>query len=1145
MSILTPSFVLFVVLGWFVPLSINQCSDNSDCNLNGYCTEAAGMCICNPGWWGKKCQFCRLRLDQESGVITDGDGKYANPSKCSWLIESQRPNSTIHLDFEEFATECNWDHLYIYDGKSVQSPLIAVISGLIKDKSKEEYSDGQVLKLQAKSGAAFLYFYSDKNYVEDGFRIKYSISEDCSAKCSFHGYCDKHKNCVCDAGWTGSNCNVQTCIAACVNGYCNNATRLCDCNAGFTGASCNMTGDRGHWVQHSSKGQDLIQGRASHASVVLGDYMWVFGGFSFNSEPLENLNRYHIPSDSWEVVSPATNSSESPSGRYAHSIIVHNSSLYVFGGRKEQKATSELWSFDTRTLHWHLLPSQGDSPLSVAGHTATLVDSKMIILFGYGPERGYTDKVQEYDLETGFWTVYDTPNDIILPTYGHSSVYVPAQGLIYIHGGFTWNGARDELSTALTSYNPITRTWKCLKQSSVPRYLHSAVLLGDTMLVFGGNSHNGSAQLQSNLPCFSMDFLAYDMACDEWRKIPESGILKAAGRYGHTALLVNRTMYVFGGFQGIVFNDILSFTPGPCDLIKDKGTCETHANSSDCMWNDSTSSCLGPGQCVQPQISAEQKCSEFDKSCSRCTSSLHGCTWCNDFCVKGKCPGGKQKNFNSPAECRRKGYDSKLTLCQGQTCEERLCHNVSSCHDCTSKARCMWCESQKQCVATTAYAVNFPFGQCRGWVQSLTDHCTAVSCSGMKTCDDCHTLPGCGWCDDGSETGLGQCMEGGDDGPFTKPTNTSVNQCPVDRWYFIECPDCQCNGHSKCINKNICKKCQHQTDGPHCEKCAVGHFGDAKNGGTCKGCDCNGHAETCDAGTGACECLARWVTGKHCESCEEVEDNTEIVGNATNGGHCYNKLASNYEYTFNVSNKTSISFLNTPEQDDIDVKVEVEIKSGEKALLNLSISSDVTEEETLVALREIGEYEQVFSYEVFKFGGRDRFTFKVYVYNIKGFVSLQISFTQTRKFLILNFFITFFACFFSLLFVVALIWKIKVRYSNYVMARQRVEEMKLMASRPFAKVCLAFSDSKQVKTCNKKPSSAIAIQPMENHDAAVGVFMMRLPGAEGGFTPIGQIGICCATALGTRGDPVPQSHPFHMAGRTIVKRSSMVRSCCL
>lgn len=56
-SILTLSFVLFVVLGCLVSFS-NQCDKNSDCK-NGYCT--AGMCICNPGWWGSLCQFCRLR----------------------------------------------------------------------------------------------------------------------------------------------------------------------------------------------------------------------------------------------------------------------------------------------------------------------------------------------------------------------------------------------------------------------------------------------------------------------------------------------------------------------------------------------------------------------------------------------------------------------------------------------------------------------------------------------------------------------------------------------------------------------------------------------------------------------------------------------------------------------------------------------------------------------------------------------------------------------------------------------------------------------------------------------------------------------------------------------------------------------------
>lgn len=43
---------------------------------------------------------------------------------------------------------------------------------------------------------------------------------------------------------------------------------------------------------------DLIQGRSSHASVLLGEYMWVFGGYSFNTEPFDDLIRYslnHIP----------------------------------------------------------------------------------------------------------------------------------------------------------------------------------------------------------------------------------------------------------------------------------------------------------------------------------------------------------------------------------------------------------------------------------------------------------------------------------------------------------------------------------------------------------------------------------------------------------------------------------------------------------------------------------------------------------------------------------------------------------------------------------------------------------------------------------------------------------------------------------
>lgn len=36
-----------------------------------------------------------------------------------------RPNTILRLRFNHFATECSWDHLYVYDGDSIYAPLLA------------------------------------------------------------------------------------------------------------------------------------------------------------------------------------------------------------------------------------------------------------------------------------------------------------------------------------------------------------------------------------------------------------------------------------------------------------------------------------------------------------------------------------------------------------------------------------------------------------------------------------------------------------------------------------------------------------------------------------------------------------------------------------------------------------------------------------------------------------------------------------------------------------------------------------------------------------------------------------------------------------------------------------------------------------
>lgn len=84
------------------------------------------------------------RLSGPSGYIHDGLGNYSVGVKCSWLIDVRKNKSnvgsagsslrfpfeeepvSIRLHFEEFATECSWDHLYVFDGDSVESPLLGV-----------------------------------------------------------------------------------------------------------------------------------------------------------------------------------------------------------------------------------------------------------------------------------------------------------------------------------------------------------------------------------------------------------------------------------------------------------------------------------------------------------------------------------------------------------------------------------------------------------------------------------------------------------------------------------------------------------------------------------------------------------------------------------------------------------------------------------------------------------------------------------------------------------------------------------------------------------------------------------------------------------------------------------------------------------
>lgn len=61
--------------------------------------------------------FCRL--NSTTGWLADALGNYTVDTKCTWLVEAPEAGATIRLHLKEFATECGWDHLYVFDGDSV------------------------------------------------------------------------------------------------------------------------------------------------------------------------------------------------------------------------------------------------------------------------------------------------------------------------------------------------------------------------------------------------------------------------------------------------------------------------------------------------------------------------------------------------------------------------------------------------------------------------------------------------------------------------------------------------------------------------------------------------------------------------------------------------------------------------------------------------------------------------------------------------------------------------------------------------------------------------------------------------------------------------------------------------------------------
>lgn len=1183
--ILLINLIELIVSHSISPSSPSTCGDVL-C-FHGQCRD--GRCICDNGWQGSACHRCggRIKLDASSGYISDGIGNYSTDLQCTWIIESGEENATIRLQFVHFETECSWDHLYIFDGDSVFSPVLAAYSGIL-------VREGQVFQLipeiTAHSGRAYLYFYSDAAYNMSGFNISYSINT-CPKNCSQHGVCvGGGLGCTCDAGYDGEACDRVICPNDCSgHGVCDKEQHKCNCDYDYVGSDCSQAQYEGYWsVVNAIK---KVKGRALHQSILYQNSMFVIGGEYYDSDQF--LMKFDFKLKKWEDIRPHIDSHLPPLERFGHSVVLYEDKLFMFGGMiKNGSITHELWSFDIKKEIWELLDNtisyyqyqcftQFCSPLSVLGHTATLVDNTMIIIFGYNPVYGYLNNVQEYSFVTKMWNLVETRGAFVKGGFGHSSTYDYTTKLIYVFGGYHSLGSSDTvLVDLLYGYNPRHKSWILLNPSQSPRYLHSAIITNGLMLVYGGNGYNATHYNYGDR-CFSPQFLSYEIACDSWRSLkdPSPALLLSdvgLGRYGHSSVLYEDSIYIFGGFNGVMLNSIIKYSPGDCYRYTMSDECAKVKPGTKCIWNRDKNVCQPYsmlktslvsnamwGPCDNVNANYTDLC-QRQSMCPSCLENTYGCVWCGDMCFHQKCrkTGIKDdvKSISDSSRCEedvRSSNCDKLHNCHSCHTEyhcgwqrdhkcytyirdfdnnktektalhdelrpscEAPCHTRTTCENCT-QGSCMWCSSLRRCIESNAYAAIFPIAQCMEW----TIHpykCSGLTCSDIQTCDKCLKNPLCGWCDDGTGTGVGICLEGSSTGPYMwNGTHYSlvINACPVSHWHFSLCPDCQCNGHSNCLSPNVCHKpCKHLTEGTHCQYCMAGYYGNPINGGNCTPCSCHSHSVFCNRESGKCHCTTKGITGHHCEKCDEQNN---YMGNPQEeGGTCFYNLTMGYQYTFNMSKPddrfyTRINFMNVPMTPDIDV--EFMIQCQETALVNISIGSSTISIRNLHERLECGNFKLRFPHDENLFGIENT-TFYVHVFAFSTPFVLQISFSQHRTLDLLQFFVTFSSCFLTLLIIAAILWKIKQKYDLYRRRQQLFVEMEQMASRPFAGVVIQINrdqtHSNSKDNCNKfnNNPTPIALEPCSTGKAAILSLIVRLPTGGMHCPPAGQTGIAIASAL--------------------------------
>lgn len=278
--------------------------------------------------------------------------------------------------------------------------------------------------------------------------------------------------------------------------------------------------------------------------------LYIFGGFS-GKDYYDDLQIFNLKLNSWENFTELSMSSR-PSRRHLHlSLYISPNYFFIYGGSYKERMYQDTYLFNTSTYNWEKVLESEANPGSRYGMCGAVIGNSVFLLGGFGEEKGTfieknLDDVWTFDYRSREWSIFNTVGDEKVIGSEWSCVAVAKS--LYCLGSNMYK---------LNILDTQKREWRSvILNGAIPAKLEGfSFTCNDSGLffVFGGSGYLNTSSEMYSLEDHGGNFI--------WHKLECTGNLPGP-RYSHSAISIGEVILLIGGRNGKeYYSDIYAFNP--------------------------------------------------------------------------------------------------------------------------------------------------------------------------------------------------------------------------------------------------------------------------------------------------------------------------------------------------------------------------------------------------------------------------------------------------------------------------------------------------------------------------------------------------------------------------------------------------------